>query len=73
MFEARPLIPDLPQVLQVLTRHGRILAALVAIVAVIPFGAAPALGQTTGGMRSRDRPRVGPGRSMWSPRRSPVC
>jgi phospholipid transport system substrate-binding protein len=46
MVEAR--FPDslMPQILKVLIRHGRSLSALVAIAAVIPFGAAPALAQT---------------------------
>jgi len=46
MVEAR--FPDslMPQILKVLMRHGRWFSALVAIVAFIPFGAAPALAQT---------------------------
>jgi len=47
MLEARFLDSPLPQVLRVLRRHGRRFAALMAIAAVIPFGVAPALAQTT--------------------------
>jgi phospholipid transport system substrate-binding protein len=47
MFGAHLLDAPLPQVLKVLIRHGRRFAALVAIAAVIPFGVAPALAQTT--------------------------
>ena len=36
----------MPQLLKVLIRHGRRFSALVAIAAVIPFGAAPVLAQT---------------------------
>jgi phospholipid transport system substrate-binding protein len=46
MFEARFLDSLVPQILKVLMRHGRRFSALVAIAAVIPFGAAPALAQT---------------------------
>ena len=46
--------PDslVPQILEVLIRHGRRFSALATIVAVIPFGAAPALAQSlqTGGI-----------------------
>lgn len=46
MFEARCPGSLLPQMLTVLIRHGRRFAALVAIAAVIPFGAAPVFAQT---------------------------
>jgi phospholipid transport system substrate-binding protein len=46
MFEARFPGSLMPQTLKVLIRHGRRFSALVAIAAVIPFGAAPALAQT---------------------------
>jgi ABC-type transporter MlaC component len=46
MFEARLPGSLLPQLLKVLIRHGRRFSALVAIVAVIPFGAAPLFAQT---------------------------
>jgi phospholipid transport system substrate-binding protein len=36
----------MPQILKLVTRHGRRFSALVAIAAVIPFGAAPVLSQT---------------------------
>jgi phospholipid transport system substrate-binding protein len=46
MFEARFPGSLMSQVLKVFVRHGRRFSALVAIAAVIPFGAAPALAQT---------------------------
>ena len=46
MVEARVSGSLMPQILEALIRHGRRLSALVAIAAVIPFGAAPALAQT---------------------------
>jgi phospholipid transport system substrate-binding protein len=46
MFEARCPGSLMPQSLKVLIRHGRRVSALVAIVAVIPFGAAPVFAQT---------------------------
>lgn len=47
MFEARFSGVPMPQILKVLVRHGRRFSALVAIAAVIAFGAAPVLAQTT--------------------------
>lgn len=46
MIEVR--CPDslMPQILKVLIRHGRRFSALVAIAAVIPYGAAPVFAQT---------------------------
>jgi len=46
MFEARLPGSLTSQMLNVLIRHGRRFSALVAIAAVIPFGAAPVLAQT---------------------------
>ena len=46
MFETRFPGFLVPQILKVLIRHGRRFSALVAIAAVIPFGAAPVLAQT---------------------------
>jgi phospholipid transport system substrate-binding protein len=46
MFEARFPGSLMPQILKFLIRHGRRFSALVAIAAVIPFGAAPVLAQT---------------------------
>src|SRR3990172_13115243 len=46
VVEARVSGSLMPQILEALIRHGRRLSALVAIAAVIPFGAAPALAQT---------------------------
>jgi phospholipid transport system substrate-binding protein len=46
MFEARFHGSLLPQILKLLIQHGRRFSALVAIAAVIPFGAAPVLAQT---------------------------
>ena len=45
MFEARFPRSRMPQILTTLIRHGRRFGALVAIAAVIPFGAAPAFAQ----------------------------
>jgi phospholipid transport system substrate-binding protein len=50
----------MPQVLKVLIRHGRRFSALLAIAAVIPFGAAPVLAQT---MVTDAQPRPTAGRS----------
>lgn len=47
MFEVHSLVPRLLHLLKVLTRHGRRFAAFMAIAAIIPFGVAPALAQTT--------------------------
>jgi len=47
MFEARFPGSLVPQILRVLIRHGRRVSALAAIAAVIPFGAASVLAQTT--------------------------
>ena len=47
MFEARFPGSLVPQILRVLIRHGRRFSALAAIAAVIPFGAASVLAQTT--------------------------
>ena len=46
MFEAHFSGSVVPQILRVLIRHGRRFSALVAIAAVIPFGAAAVLAQT---------------------------
>jgi phospholipid transport system substrate-binding protein len=46
MFEARFPGSLMPQILKALIRHGRRFSALVAIAAVILFGAAPVLAQT---------------------------
>jgi phospholipid transport system substrate-binding protein len=46
MFDARCPGSRMPQILKVVIRHGRRFSALVAIAAVIPFGAAPVLAQT---------------------------
>ena len=46
MLEARFSGSLVPQILKILIRHGRRVAALAAIAAVIPFGAAPVLAQT---------------------------
>ena len=46
MLEANFSHSLVPQILRVLIRHGRRFSALVAIAAVIPFGAAPVLAQT---------------------------
>jgi phospholipid transport system substrate-binding protein len=46
MCEARSPGSRMPQMLKVLIRHGRRVSALVAIAAVISFGAAPVLAQT---------------------------
>jgi phospholipid transport system substrate-binding protein len=45
MFEARSSTSRKPQFLEILIRRGRRFSALVAIAAVIPFGAAPVLAQ----------------------------
>ena len=46
MLEARFSGSLVPQILKILIRHGRRVAALAAIAAVIPFGAPPVLAQT---------------------------
>lgn len=46
MFEVRVSGSRMPQILKVVIRHGRRVSAVVAIAAVIPFGAAPARAQT---------------------------
>lgn len=46
MLEASSPDSLVPQILEVLIRHGRRFSALVTIAAVIPFGAAPALAQS---------------------------
>ncbi len=60
MFEVRFPGSLMPQILKVLVRHGRRFSALVAIAAVIPFGAAPVLAQT---MVTDARPGPTAGRS----------
>jgi ABC-type transporter MlaC component len=45
MFEARFSTSRMPQLLEILIRRGRRFSALVAIAAVIPFGAVPGLAQ----------------------------
>jgi phospholipid transport system substrate-binding protein len=45
MFEVRFSTSRMPQLLEILIRRGRRFSALVAIAAVIPFGAAPGLAQ----------------------------
>ena len=60
MFEARFRGSLMPQILKVLIRHGRRFSALVAIAAVIPFGAAPVLAQT---MLADAQPGLTAGRS----------
>ena len=60
MVEARFPGSLMPQILKVLIRHGRRFSALVAIAAVIPFGAAPVLAQT---MVTDARPGPTAGRS----------
>ena len=58
MVEAR--FPDslMPQILKVLMRHGRWFSALVAIVAFIPFAAAPRAAPP--GQRARLRVKAEP-------------
>jgi phospholipid transport system substrate-binding protein len=46
MLEARFSGSLVPQILKILIRHGRRVAALAAMAAVIPFGTAPVLAQT---------------------------
>jgi phospholipid transport system substrate-binding protein len=46
MFEARFPGSLTPQTLKIMLRHGRRFSALVAIAALIPFGAAPVVAQT---------------------------
>jgi phospholipid transport system substrate-binding protein len=46
MLEARSPGSLMPQILKILIQHGRRFAALVAIAAAIPFGAAPGFAQT---------------------------
>jgi phospholipid transport system substrate-binding protein len=46
MLEASSPDSLVPQILEVLIRHGRRFSAFVTIAAVIPFGAAPALAQS---------------------------
>ena len=60
MVQARSPGSLMPQSLKVLIRHGRGVSALVAIAAVIPFGAAPGLAQT---MRADAQPGPAAGRS----------
>lgn len=47
MFETRFSTSRTPQLLKILIRHGRRFSVLVAIAAVIPFGAAPVFAQVT--------------------------